>query len=71
MSFGMIMVKYGETIKSCYIDTDIFIVYIKSDDIYKDITEVVETRFDTSNYELNRPFPKRKNENVTGLMKAE
>ena len=71
MSFGMIMVKYGETIKSCYIDTDIFIVYIKSDDIYKDITEVVETRFDTSNYELNRPFPKRKNENVTGLMKVE
>ena len=71
MSFGMIMVKYGETTKLCYIDTDIFIVYIKSDDIYKDIAEVVETRFDTSNYELNRPFPKRKNENVNGLMKVE
>ena len=67
----MIMLKYGETTKLCYIDTDIFIVYIKSDDIYKDITEVVETRSDTSNYELNRPFPKRKNENVTGLMKVE
>ena len=71
MSFGMIMVKYGEKTKLCYIDTDIFIVYIKSDDIYKDIAEVVETRFDTSNYELNRPFPKQKNENVTGLMKVE
>ena len=37
-----------------------FIVYIKADDIYKDIAEDVETRFDTSNYELNRPFPKAK-----------
>ena len=33
-------------------DTDIFIAYIKTDDIYKDITEGVETRFDHSNYEL-------------------
>ena len=29
-----------------------FIVYIKADDIYKDIVEDVETRFATSNYEL-------------------
>ena len=33
-------------------DTDSFIVYIKADYIYKDIAEYVETRFDTSNYEL-------------------
>ena len=37
------------------------IVYIKTDDIYKDIAEDVETRFDTSNYELDRPLPKGKN----------
>ena len=30
-------------------DTESFIVYIKRDDIYKDIAEDVETRFDTSN----------------------
>ena len=30
-------------------DTDSFIVYIKTDDIYKDIAKDVETRFDTSN----------------------
>ena len=30
-------------------------------DIYKDIVEDVETRFDTSNYELERPLPKVKN----------
>ena len=29
----------------------------------------VEARFDTSNYELDRPLPKRKNKNVIELMK--
>ena len=37
-----------------------FIVYIKTDYIYKDIAEDVETRFDTSNYESDRPSPKGK-----------
>ena len=32
-------------------DTNSFIVYIKTDDICKDIKKDVETRFDTSNYE--------------------
>ena len=36
-------------------DIEIFIVYIKTDDIYKDVAEDVETRFDTSSYELDRP----------------
>ena len=42
---------------------------MKIDDIYKDIAEDVETGFDTSNYELDRPLPKGKNKKVTGLMK--
>ena len=63
--------KYGEKTKLCYIDTDSFVVSIKADDICKDIPEDVETRFDTSNHELDRPFPKRKNEEVIGLMKDE
>ena len=37
-----------------------FIVYIKTDDIYKEISENLETRFDTSSLELDRPFAKRK-----------
>ena len=41
-------------------DTDSSIVYIKIDDIYKDIAEDVETRFDTSNFEIDRPLPKKK-----------
>ena len=52
-------------------DADSFIVYIKAGDIYKDIAEDVETRFDTSNYELDRPLPKGKNKKVIGLMKDE
>ena len=40
-------------------------------DIYKEIVEDVETRFDTWNYELDRPLPKRKNKKVIGLMKDE
>ena len=42
--------KYGKKAKLCYMDTDSFIVYIKTDDIYKDLAEDVETRFDASNY---------------------
>ena len=52
--------------KLCYIDRDSFIVHIKIDDIYKDIAEDVETRFYTSNYELDRQLSKEK---VIGLMK--
>ena len=48
-----------------------FHVYIKPDDIYKDIAENIETRFDTSNYELDRPLPKGKMKKVIGLMKDE
>ena len=36
-------------------------MYKKRDDIYKHLTEGVETRLDTSNYELDRPILKRKN----------
>ena len=50
-------------------DTDI--VYTKTDDIYKDIAEDVERGFDASNYELNRPFTKGKNQKVIGLIKDE
>ena len=42
-------------------DTNSFIVYIKTDNIDKDISKVVETRFDTSKYELEIPLPKAKN----------
>ena len=40
-------------------DTDSFLVYIKTDDIYKEIADV-ETRFDTLNFELDRLLQKGK-----------
>ena len=46
-----------------------FIVYIKTDYIYKDIVEDVKTKLDTSNYELDRSLPKGKNKKVIALMK--
>ena len=52
-------------------DTDNFTVYIKTDDIYKDIAKDVEKSLDTSNYELDRPLPKGKHKSVIGLMKDE
>ena len=52
-------------------DTDSFIVHVKTDDIYKDIAEDVETRFDTSKFEIDRLVPKGKNKKVIGLMKDE
>ena len=47
--------KYSGKAILCYMDTDSVHVYIKTDDIYKDIAKDFETRFDTSNYELDRP----------------
>ena len=38
--------KYSEKAKLCYIDTDSFIIDVKTDDIYQDIAEDVGTRFD-------------------------
>ena len=69
--YDFVKPKYDEKVKLCYMDTGSIIVYIKTDDIYKDIAEDVETRFDTSNYGLDRLLPKGKNKKVIGLMKDE
>ena len=63
--------KYGEKAKLCYIDTNSFIVFMKTDDIYRNISGDAETRFDTSNYELDMPLLKGKNKKVIRLMKDE
>ena len=55
--YDYIKPKYGEKVKLSYVDTGCFIVHVKAEDIYKDIAEDVETRFDTSNVEIDRPLP--------------
>ena len=41
-------------------DAERFIVHVKTDHIYKVIAGDVETRFNTSNFELHRALPKYK-----------
>ena len=65
--------KYGDRAKLCYTDTDSFIIYIKTEDFFEDISNDVERWFDTSNYDKNdkRPLPIGKNKKVPGLFKDE
>ena len=41
--------KYGNKARLCYTDTDSFVINIKTNDFYKDISQDVNERFDTSN----------------------
>ena len=63
--------KYNDNVRLCYMDTDSFIMNIKTNDFYKDISDDVECKFDTSNYQVTRPLPIGKNKKVIGLMKDE
>ena len=69
--YGYMKPKYGDNVKLRYMDTDSFIMKIKTEDFYKVIANDVEKRFDTSNYEVDRPLSTGKNKKVIGLMKDE
>ena len=69
--YDYMKLKYGNSVKLYYMDTDSFIMNIKTEDFYKDISNDVEKRFDTSNYEVNSPLSTEKNKKVIGLMKYE
>ena len=71
--YDYIKSKYQSKAKLCYMDTDSFIIYIKTKDFYKDIANDVEKWFDTSNYDENdeRPLQIGKNEKEIGLFKDE
>ena len=49
--------KYGNKARLCYTDTDSFVINIKTNDFYKDISQDVNERFDTANYTFDRPLP--------------
>ena len=67
--YDSVKAKYGENVKRCYMDTDSFIINVKTEDIYIDIAEYVKARLDTSIFELGRPLLNEKNKKVIGLMK--
>ena len=67
--YDFIKSKYESNAKLCYMDTDSFIINVKTENFYKDISENVIERFDTSNYIHDRPLPIGVNKKVLGLMK--
>ena len=52
--YDYIKPKYSEKANLCYMDTNSFIIHVKTEDIYKDIKEDVDKWFETSNYDVDR-----------------
>ena len=69
--YDYVKIKYHDKARLCYMDTDSFVVNIKTKDFYKDISQDVNKRFDTSNNTFDRPLPTGINKKVIGLMKDE
>ena len=71
--YDYIKPKYQEKAKLCYMDTDSFIIHIKTEDFYKDIARDINKWYDTSNYDKNdkRPLLIRINKKVIGMFKDE
>ena len=69
--YDYVKIKYQDKTRLCYMDTDSFVVNIKTKDFYKDMSQDVNKRFDTSNYTFDRPLPTGINKKVIGLMKDE
>ena len=69
--YNYIKSEYPKNAKICYIDTERFIIHIKTEDIYENIAYDVEKWFETSNITKNRPLPVGLNKKGIGLMKDE
>ena len=69
----IILAQSMEIEQICYTDTDSFIINIKTEDFFEDISNDVERWFDTSNYDKNdkRSLPVGKNKKVPGVFKDE
>ena len=71
-----IKLMYQYNAKLCCMDTDSFIIHNKTKDVFEDIADDVEKRFDTSNYaiecnSIERPLPTGENKKTIGLRKDE
>ena len=71
--YNYIMLKYGDKAKLLFTDTDSLMYEIQTEDFYKDISEDVKDRFDTSDYPPNHPsgIPSGFNKKVIGMFKDE
>ena len=64
-------IKYDDRVKLCYMDTDSFIMHIKTEDFYEDIAKDVEKKDDKLNYTVERSLPVGMNKKVIGMVKDE
>ena len=71
--YNYIKSNYGDKAKLLFSDTDSLMCEIQTEDFYKDISEDVKDRFDTSDYPENHPsgIPTGINKKVLGKMKDE
>ena len=71
--YDYIKPKYQDRAKLCYMDTESFVIHIKTEDFYEDIADDVEKWFDTWNNseDDNRPLLIDWNEKIISLFKDE
>ena len=71
--YDCIKPKYQGNAKLCYMDTESFVIPIKTEDFYEEIANDVKKQFDTSNYteDDKRPLPRDMNKKVIGFLKDE
>ena len=71
--YDYIKPKYHEKARLCCMDTDSFIIHIKTEDFYEDVSNDVDKWFDTSGYDKNdkKPLPIGINKKVIGMFKDE
>ena len=67
--YDYIKPKYQNKSKLCCMDTDSFIIDIKTEDSYEDIANDIKKWLDTSNYGVGRPILRGMNKKVMELMK--
>ena len=73
MNFGMIMLNQNMMKRQIFVTwiQTVSLFMEKIDYIYRHTAEDAKTRFDTSNFEIDRPLAKGKDKNLIGLMKNE
>ena len=71
--YDYIKQKYKDKAKLLFTDTDSLMYEIQTEDFYKDISEDVKHKFDTSDYPPNHPsgIPSGVNKKVLGMFKDE
>ena len=71
--YNYIQPKYGKKAELLFTDTDSLMYQIQTEDFYKDISNDVESKFDTSDYPQSHPsgIPTGLNKKVIGMFKDE